>query len=90
MTYRIQPIIDSLSKIPTKKLLNLKNSFYSGDYYYPWEDFTPDETLCLYNKVKEELAKRPHIPNKKESKELRKQRKKEGKKNGKVYINRIV
>jgi hypothetical protein len=75
MTQRIQPWIDALPSISTRKLLDMKNSFYSGSFL---DGLTSDEECCLYNKIKAELTKRPHIPNKKESKELRKQRKKQG------------
>lgn len=54
--------MNDLTKIHTKVLLKMLASVRDG--YYEDGDPTIDE-------IKEELAKRPHVPNKKEGRKLR-------------------
>ncbi len=73
----------NLAKFHTKQLLEMlyKTRYWnSGCFMYGcfgcWRSDPPLPYAA--NQLREELAKRPHVPNKKESKELRKLRKKQG------------
>ena len=78
--------IRALENIHTKQLLNERNRLYhagcSGNYYV---SNSPECEACCQNRdynmeqVKKILATREHVPNKQESKALRKLRIKEGK-----------
>ena len=62
------------SKLHTKQLLNLLQSFRKG--YSPFEEQINFETEGKL--VRDELAKRPHIPNKVESRVIRQAAAKKG------------
>ena len=69
----------------TKQLLNLRNSYYvNTGYCLDWCGDLPECKECRSNikfntaLIKSILSTREHIPNKQESKTLRKQRIKEG------------
>ena len=75
---------EELEKLHTKQLLNSRITHYPRceDYHYNtcryWGECKKE--FDDFNKlVKEILATRPHIPNKKESKAIRKERIKRGK-----------
>jgi hypothetical protein len=78
--------IAALEKMHTKQLLNKKNNLYINSEYCSdcgsWRDPECDECYrnTKYNKeqLKKILSAREHIPNKTESKELRKARIKKG------------
>jgi hypothetical protein len=70
-----QKIIKHLKETHTKVLLQyLKHARACGGCYSPWE-YGDGITI---EQIKEELALREHVPNKKESKEIRKAKKKQG------------
>ena len=68
---------EELSKLHTKQLLkHLRNTYGWGDYDWECKDY---EALSKYQDlIKSILATREHIPNKKESKALRKAKIKKG------------
>jgi hypothetical protein len=70
---RIQEI---LSQTHTRKLMQwLEKARKCGGGWSPWDN---KMDVITFEDIKAELAKRPHIPNKKESKALRIKRIKEG------------
>ena len=75
-----QPLsAEQLKNLKTRQLLNLlHNTYHWGDSYY-WisEDWKDLERYRMI--IKKELATREHIPNKIESKLIRKERIKKGK-----------
>lgn len=76
--YTIFPL-EELEKMKTRQLLSLLRNTYSMGCSHCWtsDDWTG---LRIYqNQIKTILSTREHIPNKLESKALRKLRKKEGK-----------
>lgn len=79
-----------LKQIHTKALLDILQGF--REFYWEWrfEDEPEPPTVeeyygCTEEDLRVELATREHIPNKKESKELRRQAAKKGKRNGKMF-----
>jgi hypothetical protein len=77
--------IEALENKHTKQLLKMRDSFYHNSEYC--QDLCGDKDECFeclsnleFNKaaIKRILSTREHIPNKQESKALRKQRIKEG------------
>lgn len=67
------------SKIHTKVLLKLlRSTYYNYDFYYELSDSAKEKIIIWDNNLRKELATREHIPNKKESRQLRIARKKSG------------
>ena len=69
---------EEIAKIPTRKLLIMLRETYHPSHW--WGDngvsFPLDEPEFYQEDIKEELAKRPHIPNKKEGEEIRRKKSK--------------
>lgn len=65
-----------LKKMHTRQLLGLRTTLYSCGGTYDFYDMR--KYRITGSELKSELDSREHIPNKKESKELRKLRKKRG------------
>lgn len=69
--------VEELNQMKTRQLLNHLNSIRSwGDW--DWSDDEWEELRKYRETIKSILATREHVPNKQESKALRKERKKRG------------
>lgn len=69
--------LEEMEKMPTRQLLgHLRKTYCWGDSYSTWEEV---REIDKYQKqIKSVLAKREHIPNKQESKAIRKAKIKKG------------
>ena len=72
------PALNELEKMKTRQLLAELRGTYTTGCPYCWEDEDWDGLRQYRNQLKSILATREHIPNKQESKALRKARKKKG------------
>ena len=70
---------EQIKKAHTRQLLKELRSTYSWGCPHYWEECEWNQLRCYRQELKEELATREHIPNKKESKAIRKARLKKGK-----------
>lgn len=70
---------EQMSKMKTRQLLAHLRSTYTWGCTECWDKPDWDELGCYRAQIKAELATREHIPNKQESKNLRKMRIKRGK-----------
>lgn len=70
---------EQIKKAHTRQLLKELRSTYSWGCPHCWEECEWNQLRCYRQELKEELATREHIPNKKESKAIRKARLKKGK-----------
>lgn len=69
--------LEEMEKMPTRQLLgHLRKTYCWGDSYPTWEEI--HEINEYQKQIKSVLAKREHIPNKKESKAIRKAKIKKG------------
>lgn len=69
---------EEMTKMNTRQLLAELRSTYTWGYQHCWGNEDWDQLNCYRAQLKAELATREHIPNKWESKGLRKLRKKRG------------
>ncbi len=69
---------EQIKKAHTRQLLGELRGTYHCGCPYCWKDSDWDELRNYKNELKQELATREHIPNKKESKAIRKARIKKG------------
>lgn len=68
--YTVSDYRNYLQELSTKDLMTFRNSCYATNGYHSVHDNNVGPWFTL-EEVKEELAKRPHIPNKQEGKALR-------------------
>lgn len=71
--------ISQLKNSHTKQLLKRLRATYKMGCEYCWKDEDWEKLECYRQAIKNELATREHIPNKIESKRIRKERIKKGK-----------
>ena len=69
---------EEMTKMHTRQLLATLRSTYTWGCQHCWGDEDWKQLNCYRTQLKNELATREHIPNKIESKMLRKARKKKG------------
>jgi hypothetical protein len=64
--------LEKLRQMPTRKLIILLRETYTPSYWYEDEDFMAPEFTD--DEIRSELATRPHIPNKVEGEQIRRDR----------------
>ena len=69
---------EQMKNLKTRQLLKILRSTYSWGCTHCWEESDWDDLKCYRAQLKTELATREHIPNKVESKAIRKARKQKG------------
>ncbi len=74
----LETYISDIKTSHTKQLLQRLRSSYKMGCEYCWEKEDWEKLYCYRNLIKAELSTREHIPNKKESKAIRKARIKKG------------
>ena len=83
ITYRIHDYRNYLQNLSTKSLMSLRDSCYATNGWHRiFEYGGPEFSL---EEVKEELAKREHLPNKEEGKKLRREASQGKRKNHKPF-----